>query len=183
MHIKNIKNLVLTILSAGFLLFILVLLILRLFFMQNYVVNAGSMNNALMHGDNILCWKLVSFRGNNSNTPLFHVLIKRKDVVIIHVPGETEILIKRVIGLPGDVVELRDSHLFINNTLLKEEYITEKMNYQHNIYYVPDGKLFVLGDKRKNSRDSREFGFLETGDVKGKVFLIYFPFHRIRWFF
>jgi signal peptidase I len=170
-----------TILSIIFLFSVLVLVILRLFFMENYVVRAGSMKKALNHGDYILSWKLVALKGKNKHR-LFHVFLKREDIVVLQVPGERESLIKRIIGLPGESIELQGSSIFINGKKYKESYVPQDVHYTHHIYHIPEGKLFVLGDMRLTSRDSREFGFLGIDDIKGKVFCVYFPFNRIRWF-
>lgn len=136
------------------------------------------MRETLKHGDYILSWRFVSLKDNCNR--LFHIPLKRKDIVVLKVPGERDSLIKRIIGLPGETVEFREKSLFINGSHFVESYVNQDVHYNNKTFHIPEGKLLVLGDVRLTSRDSRDFGLLSIDDIKGKVFLIYFPFHRIR---
>ena len=87
-------------------------------------------------------------------------------------------LVKRVIGVPGDVINIKNSCVYVNGEKLEEEY-AKGGTFTREIAFpvkVPKGKLFVLGDNREVSRDSREFGFIEFKNVEGKVRLKVWPF-------
>lgn len=94
---------------------------------------------------------------------------------LIGQPGLFEDYIKRVIGLPGDVVEVRDGKVYVNGNPLQETYIAEAPNYT-GTWQVPQGTLFVLGDNRNNSSDSHKWGPVPIGNVLGKAVLVYWPF-------
>ncbi|MBN2441166.1 MAG: signal peptidase I [Spirochaetales bacterium] len=176
---KKIKPL--SILAYVFLSTILLLMVLRVFFMGHYIVTAGSMRETLHHGDYILSWKMVSVEDSHKGTPLFYSPLKRGDIVVFELPGQREMLIKRIIGLPGETIEMTKESVVVNNCVLEEAYVSGETTYNEGFYHIPEGKIFVLGDNRKYSRDSREFGFLDIEYVRGKIFLIYFPFQRFRW--
>lgn len=96
--------------------------------------------------------------------------------------GKKKLLVKRIIGLPGDSVTIKDGNVTVNGTQLQEEY-TQENQTQGDLadYLVPDGSLFVLGDNRGVSLDSRfpEVGCVNEEKVIGKVFLRLYPFHEI----
>jgi signal peptidase I len=97
------------------------------------------------------------------------------DIIVFRPPrNPTEEYIKRVIGLPGDRVEIRDGKVYINSVRLQEPYLAEPPAYQAN-WFVPDGSLFVLGDNRNNSSDSHSWGPVPISDVIGKAVFIYWP--------
>lgn len=160
-------------------MFILLLLFL-FFFTENYMVVAGSMNPGLVHGDRCVSFKL-SFNPSTVLNDLAFSL-KRQDIIIFQRPQEREILIKRLIGLPGDVVELSGQDVRINGKLLKESYKLQRRDYISQTYKVPAGNIFVMGDNRDQSRDSRKFGFIAQEQVRGKIILCYFPFKHFRLF-
>ncbi len=90
-------------------------------------------------------------------------------------PGLYEDYIKRVIGLPGDVIEVKDGKVYINGSPLEEDYIAEAPNYTGS-WEVPAGTVFVLGDNRNNSSDSHKWGPVPLENVLGKAILVYWPF-------
>ncbi|MFS0690939.1 signal peptidase I [Sporosarcina sp. 179-K 8C2 HS] len=109
------------------------------------------------------------------------------DLVVFHAPGSTEDYIKRVIGLPGDTVVMKDDKLFINGKEYEEEYIQankerlfndQKLTEDFEVT-VPEGQLFVLGDNRRNSTDSRAIGCIDQESVVGKVGFRFYPFNSI----
>ncbi|WP_042348095.1 signal peptidase I [Bacillus massiliigorillae] len=112
---------------------------------------------------------------------------KRFDIIIFHAPDSDEDYIKRVIGLPGDHVQMLNDQLLINGKKYNEPYLAEnkKMipaidNLTENFdEYVPKDKIFVLGDNRRDSKDSRFFGAINSDSVVGVVELRYFPFNKI----
>ena len=101
---------------------------------------------------------------------------ERGDVVVLDPPsgGSAVPYIKRVIGLPGDVVEVRERRVWVNGIALNEPYISAPPNYSGN-WVVGDEQYFVLGDNRNNSSDSHTWGLLPEGNVLGKSFFSYWP--------
>ena len=93
------------------------------------------------------------------------------DTFIKDIPENEHIWGKRVIGLPGDTIEFPDgSHVFRNGIQLEETYLLEPMNYKNNhTYIVPDNSIFVLGDNRNHSIDSRYMGFIPITHVLGRI--------------
>ncbi len=96
------------------------------------------------------------------------------DIVVVeyHAGDGKEQIIKRVVGLPGDHLEMKDNQLYRNGQLLKEDYIYEPMVGNEDFSYdIPEGKIFVMGDNRNNSVDSRMIGYIDFDkDVVGRVF-------------
>jgi signal peptidase I len=100
---------------------------------------------------------------------------ERGDVVVFKYPNDpTEDYIKRVIGLPGDHVVVRDNHVYVNNHQLKESYIANPPDYTDD-KTVPKGFLYVLGDNRDNSSDSHEWGLLPRDNIVGRAWIAYWP--------
>jgi signal peptidase I len=97
------------------------------------------------------------------------------DVVVFHFPGDLEQeYIKRIIGLPGDQVSVRNGQVYINQQAIYEPYIAASPRYEGN-WSVPEGHVFVLGDNRNNSSDSHSFGPVPQGNVIGEAFFVYWP--------
>jgi signal peptidase I len=148
--------------------------IVKTFLFQAFYIPSLSMYPTLHKGDRVLVNK-VSYDLHD---------IHRGDIVVFErPPGEpTSIkdLIKRVIGLPGDVIEGRDGIVYVNGTALEESYIdpgdrTENLPKQN----VPAGELFVMGDNRNNSEDSRVFGPIPEKTVVGRAFVRVWPVTRL----
>jgi signal peptidase I len=120
--------------------------------------------------------------------------IERFDVIVFAAPDADEYYIKRVIGLPGDRIVMKDDVLYINGKAYSEPYLQEnrekirssKLTGDFTLAEltgktkVPDRMLFVLGDNRLNSKDSRYFGFISYDDVIGEVKFQFYPLHNIR---
>lgn len=99
--------------------------------------------------------------------------ISRGDIVVFWYPDDQSIsFIKRIIGLPGESVEIRDGRVFINGSALDEPYLATKnmIRDQMSLTIIPDQSFFVLGDNRRNSHDSRHWGTLPKKLISGKVF-------------
>jgi signal peptidase I len=104
---------------------------------------------------------------------------KRGDVIVFEPPdAQQEDYIKRVIGLPGDKVEVRDGKVYVNGVMLTEPYIKEAPFNPFPQATVPPGNLFVMGDNRNGSRDSRSFGMLPVDLIVGKAMFVYWPFGK-----
>ncbi|MCM3748439.1 signal peptidase I [Paenibacillus pasadenensis] len=155
-----------------------VVLILNKFVVNLSIVEGSSMRPTLVEGD----WLLVS-RLAGSVLP-----VERNDVVIIRDPeplsGSTGYLVKRIIGLPGDTVELKEGNLVRNGLQVVEPYayhIAEEESFR--AVTVEPGHLFVLGDNRQRraSRDSRAFGTIDESAVTGRAELVLWPMQRLGW--
>jgi len=128
-------------------------------------VDGESMEPTLTSGEYVMVNRL-SYR---IGTP------HRGDIIVFHFPGDPqEEYIKRVIGLPGDDILVRNGQVYINGQLLNESYINVKINYT-GTWHIPDGQLFVLGDNRNNSSDSHDWGTVPMDYVVGKAVLVYWP--------
>lgn len=100
---------------------------------------------------------------------------QRGDIIVFHFPRDPrEEYIKRVIGLPGDQVEVKNGTVYINGQALDESYLDVKTDYAGS-WKVPEGQLFVLGDNRNNSSDSHDWGTVPMDYVVGKAILVYWP--------
>jgi len=108
-------------------------------------------------------------------------------VVVFHSPKNPDIeYIKRIIALPGDKIKIQDSNVYINDQLITENYISSKTNLWEGGFskdgeevVVPDGEIFVMGDNRPRSSDSREFGPVPISSIIGQVFYRYFPSNKM----
>ncbi len=97
------------------------------------------------------------------------------DIIVFHFPrNPTEEYIKRIIGLPGDVIEGMNGSVYVNGQPFNESYLNVKINYTGK-WEVPSGQLFVLGDNRNNSSDSHDWGTVPMDYVVGKAILVYWP--------
>jgi signal peptidase I len=152
---------------------------IQTFVAQPFQVKQHSMERTLESGQYVLVDKL---------TPLW-APYGRGDIIVFRPPeaaGDTVPLIKRVIGLPGDTVEVRDGLVFVNGTALDEGYLYRGEDGQTEptdpsfggttAWQVPPGQLLVMGDHRQDSSDSRVFGPIAVADVVGRAWLRYWPF-------
>lgn len=99
---------------------------------------------------------------------------QRGDIIVFEKVGQPD-LIKRVIGLPGDTVEVRNQQVFVNGVALKEPYIANPPNYAFGPVQVEPGRYFVLGDNRSNSSDSHVWGTIPADTIVGRAWIIYWP--------
>lgn len=105
---------------------------------------------------------------------------KHGDIIVFHYQGTvTEDYIKRVIGLPGDTINVSNGVVKVNGQAITEPYIAELPGYTGQ-WKVPEGELFVLGDNRNHSSDSHDWGFVQKDWVVGKAIVVYWPLDRIR---
>lgn len=111
--------------------------------------------------------------------------VKRGDIISLKY-ADTKYLIKRVVGLPGEEIYIKDNKLYINNEQYEESYISTNLKYDDfdlkTLGYekIPDGYYFVLGDNRENSMDSREVGLIPKKDIIGKVSIRFWPFNKFK---
>lgn len=105
---------------------------------------------------------------------------QRGDVVVFHYPrNPEEDYIKRLIGLPGDVVSVENGYVVVNNQVLDEPYIAAPPQYASS-WTVPEGQLFVLGDNRNQSSDSHSWGFVPIENVVGRALIVYWPLEELK---
>jgi len=134
------------------------------------IVENISMKPTLQPGELLLVNKLACKLGSPDHG----------DIVVFHYQGDpNEDYIKRLIGLPGDVVHISEGIVYINDFALNEPYIAAPPTYE-GTWTVPDGKYFVLGDNRNNSSDSHQWGFVSMEDMVGEAIFIYWPLDRIQ---
>jgi len=171
---------------------VILALFVRTWVVQAFKIPTGSMENNLLIGDHLLVNKLVSGPSLTSFERMILPLRepKRGDVMVFKYPDEPERdFIKRVIGLPGDTLELRSKKVYINGQPLDEPYVhflepasegQEVTQFDVRERYgpvrIPDGQYFVMGDNRDNSQDSRYWGFLPRHYIKGKALMIYWSY-------
>lgn len=159
---------------------ILFFAIILTFILRSYIVEArqipsGSMIPTLLIGDRLLVDKITFKFGE----------LQQRDIVVFSPPPEAQVgeqrndYIKRIIALPGDIIEVREGKVFLNGKELNEPYINQPPNYTYGPSTVPEGELFVMGDNRNNSFDSHAWGFLPISNVKGKAFFRFWPPNRI----
>lgn len=133
-----------------------------------------------------------TFDSNNRIVVSKTSAIERFDMIVFKAPDKDEQYIKRVIGLPGDSVEMRDDVLYINGKPYEEPYVKRNNNIGLSKVTgdftlkeltgnkkVPNGYFFVLGDNRLKSKDSRDFGFISTDSVIGEVKFRFYPLQEI----
>jgi signal peptidase I len=168
-------------------------LLVQAYVVKPYRIPSGSMENTLMIGDRVFVNRFIyHFRS-----------VHRGDIVVFREPGNGPdagtVLIKRVIGLPGDTITLHSGSVYINGKRLSEPYVRPQRNANGTLgpeptlafsdgepyalvspYKVPAGDYFMMGDNRTDSGDSRQFGPMPRSDIIGEAFLIYWPLNRLR---
>ena len=190
---------------------IVLFLLIRTFFVEAFKIPTGSMENTLLVGDFLLVNKAVY----GSEVPVLHTRLpgfaepERMDVIVFFPPHDpTKNYVKRLVGMPGDTLEMRDKVLYINGEAQDEPYIRHvdrfsepsdpRMLWQRDYLVggknktknydptrdswgpivVPEGKYFALGDNRDNSEDSRYWGFLDGSAIRGRPMFVYYSFAR-----
>jgi signal peptidase I len=145
---------------------LLIYLLVRTFLFENYRVVGASMRPTLENGEFLVVNKL----GYRLHEP------QRGDIVVFQDPNAPDRkLIKRIIGLPGETVEMVEGAVLIDQQVLPEPYLEEPGYYTSEASVLPADQYFVLGDNRNNSSDSRSWGTLPRADIVGKAWLTYWP--------
>ena len=163
---KRIKNII------EYAVIIIAVLLFRTYLFSPIRVTGNSMVPTLKNG-NIMILNKIGYKIKG---------LKRFDIVVIDYEGEK--IIKRVIGLPGEYVEYKDDKLYINGTLVEEDYerkSTDDFSLEMlNEDKIPEDKYLVLGDNRPISKDSRIIGLIDKKEIKGYTSIVVFPFKEIK---
>jgi len=164
-----------------------------IFVFQAFKIPTGSMEDNLKVGDHIIVNKFIYGPGPTLGNLLPLRDIRRGDIIVFRYPLQPETdFVKRVIGLPGDTVEIHDKQLFVNGKRLDEPYKVHldpsvyppqpalpepfRSRDQLNPYLVPAGHYFAMGDNRDRSSDSRYWGTVPRSMIKGRAFMVYWSF-------
>ncbi|WP_082234690.1 signal peptidase I [Halobacillus massiliensis] len=160
---------------------LLLAFVFKTYLFASYIVDGESMEPTLYDGNLLMVNKLIyDWRD-----------IGHSDVIIFHA-NPKEDYVKRVIGTPGDTIKFEDDQLYVNGEPVKEPYLeslrpddgqpfTEDFSLEEvtDEKVVPEGHLFVMGDNRRDSLDSRSFGFVSKEQIVGKVDMRYYPFSQV----
>ena len=189
---REILEWVLTIAAA-----VAIALVVRSFVFEPVRVDGDSMNSTLVNGEIMFVskydyssvWLSFPWQGDEAKEQAARITSggdpQRFDVVICRYPGRGDTnFVKRVVGLPGDTVELREGFLYVNGEAYEEPYIDDAFRggplNTFGPVTVPEGEYFVMGDHRNNSNDSRSQGPISRDMIVGHVRSVLFPFGSIR---
>ena len=165
---EEIKDWIVSIVIAIVLAFLI-----RYFIVELYLVDGPSMRPTLQSAERLVVNKFIyRFR-----TP------ERGEILVFRYPRDpSRDFIKRVIAIPGDTIEIKDGRVYVNSTLLNEPYILSKTRGNYPLATVPEGHIFVMGDNRNNSEDSRfaDVGFVPFDLIKGKAMLVFWPIGQFK---
>jgi signal peptidase I len=165
---EEIKDWVISILIAVVLAFFI-----RYYIVELYMVEGPSMRPTLLNGERLVVNKFI-YRFKEP---------QRGDVLVFRYPKDpSRDFIKRVIAVPGDTIEMKDGRIFLNGQLQNEPFILERTRGSFPLREIPPGHLFVMGDNRNNSEDSRfsDVGFVPYDLVKGKAVVVFWPLDQMK---
>lgn len=175
----------------AFITAVILALIFQAFIIQTSKIPTGSMLDTIQKGDRIFFLRFIYWDGPS---PLYHRELKRQEIVVFKFPEDpTKDFIKRLIGLPGDHIMVKDNKVYVNGNMLDEPYVIHSNPVNRitaqlsdiNEFVVPEDHIFVLGDNRDNSYDSRFWGFVPFAYIKGRGLLTYWSYDyekgRVNW--
>ena len=177
---------------------ILLALFIRTFIVQAFKIPSGSMKDTLLIGDHILVNKFIyGVKIPFAQTTVIPISKpKRGDIAVFRYPEDLKKdFIKRVVGIGGDVIEIKNKKVYVNKKPVNTDYVKHtdphilpgQLSHRDNFgpVTVPKNALFVMGDNRDNSHDSRFWGFVDLKEMKGKAFMIYWSWNKerfgVRW--
>lgn len=143
-------------------------IVIRNYVVDTRIVPTGSMLPTIQLQDRLIVDRLF----------YKYDIIERGDIIVFQAPVaamEDKDLVKRVIGLPGEKVEIKNSKVYIDGKALNEPYIGSPVNYEYGPITVPEDSYFMLGDNRGASKDSHVWGFLPSDKILGRVWIRYWP--------
>ncbi|MBQ7477200.1 MAG: signal peptidase I [Selenomonadaceae bacterium] len=144
-------------------------ILIRTFIVELYIVEGPSMKPTLQDAERLVVNKFI-YRLREP---------EKGEVLIFRYPRDpSRDFVKRVIATAGDTIEIKEGRVYVNDQLQREDYILEKTRTEYSKVTIPDGTVFVMGDNRNNSEDSRfsDVGFVPLNLIKGKAVLIFWPF-------
>ena len=165
---EEVKDWIISILIAIVLAFFI-----RYFIVELYMVEGPSMRPTLVNGERLIVNKFI-YRFKSP---------ERGEVLVFRYPRDpSRYFIKRVIGVAGDTIDIKDGRVFLNGQLLNESYILERTRGSYPLVTIPEGHIYVMGDNRNNSEDSRfkDVGFVPLELVKGKAITVFWPVDHIK---
>lgn len=143
-------------------------MVIRTFVVEPYMVDGPSMKPTLQHQQRLVVNKFI-----------YHFRAPEKGEVLIfkYPKDQSRDFVKRVIAVPGDTLEIKDGNVFVNGELQHEDYILNKCRGDYPKVTIPEGHIFVMGDNRNNSEDSRfpDVGFVPFDLLKGKAMVVFWP--------
>jgi signal peptidase I len=187
--------------TEAILIALLLALLIRTFIIQAFKIPSGSMETTLLIGDHILVSKFPYGTHIPNEIPFLNIKLfddiilfpkapARGDIIVFKFPkDETRDFIKRVIGLPGDLLEVRRQKVYINGKPYEDFHARHTESPEDSPLVprddfgpilVPDGHVFVMGDNRENSQDSRYWGYLDIKKIRGKALMIYWSWDQIK---
>ena len=165
---EEAKDWVISIVAA-----VVMALLIRTFIVELYIVDGPSMKPTLQHEERLVVNKFI-YRLRNP---------EKGEILIFKYPRDTSRdFIKRVIATGGDTIEIKEGRVYVNDQLLKEDYILEKTRTEYPKVTIPEGTVFVMGDNRNNSDDSRfaDVGFVPLDLIKGKAVVVFWPLDNMQ---
>ncbi|MDD3114981.1 MAG: signal peptidase I [Anaerovibrio sp.] len=165
---EEIKDWVISIVIA-----VVLAMIIRNFLVEPYLVEGPSMMPTLENQQRLIVNRLIY----NLRAP------EKGEILIFKYPkDQSRDFIKRVIAVPGDTIEIKDGNVFVNDELQTEDYILSKCRGDYPKVTIPAGHIFVMGDNRNNSEDSRfpDVGFVPFDLIKGKAMVVFWPFPAMK---
>jgi signal peptidase I len=147
-----------------------VLTLLFIYFIAQTSVVYGKSMEPVLHTDQRLIIEKVSYHFEQP---------QRGNIVVVDVPDSDIPLIKRVIGLPGETLEIKQNQVYIDGVALTEPYLESSRQHNFGPIPIPDNHLFVMGDNRLVSRDSRAFGAVSLDQIRGRAWVSYWPMQDI----
>lgn len=165
---EEVKDWIISIVVAVVLAFLI-----RQFVVELYIVDGPSMRPTLQSQQRLVVNKFI-YRFREP---------EKGEILVFQYPRDpSRDFIKRVIAIPGDTVEIKDGRVLVNDQVLSEDYILEKTRGDYPKSTVPQGTVFVMGDNRNNSEDSRfaDVGFVPDALIKGKAVLVFWPVSELK---
>ena len=162
---------------------------------RNFKVDGSSMDPTLEHGQYLLVnrllylqidlerlSKIVPFWKAEEQASRFAIRApKRGEIVVFQFPRDpSKDFVKRVVGLPGEVIEMKDGRVIVDGNLLDEPYLSAKDSTNKDQLRLGEGEYYVLGDNRSHSNDSRSWGPVPEANLRGKVWMVYWPVPEIQ---